>query len=73
MLALTNCLFLFANNDYNRRMEKKTIMLGMLVGSVVGGGIPMLWGADILSFAPIIFTVIGGLLGIWLAYKLVGS
>ncbi len=51
-------------------MEKKTIMLGMVVGSSVGSFVPMLWGADILSFSSIIFAAIGGLFGIWGAYKL---
>ncbi len=51
-------------------MDKKVIMLGMLVGSAVGSFVPLLWGGNLLSFSSIIFTVIGGIFGIWSAYKL---
>lgn len=50
-------------------MDKKVIMLGMVFGSIIGGYIPTLFGASIFSFSSIIFTAIGGFLGIWVAYK----
>ena len=46
------------------------IWIGVLVGSVIGGWIPTLWGAGALSFTGIIGSTIGGLLGIYLDAKL---
>jgi hypothetical protein len=45
-------------------------MIGMIIGSTLGGFVPLIWGADLLSFWSIIFTAIGGFAGIWLGYKL---
>ena len=49
---------------------KKTVMLGMVVGSTIGGLVPMLWGAGMFDFSSVIFTGAGGVLGIWLGFKL---
>jgi hypothetical protein len=51
---------------------KQAVWVGMLVGSAVGGFISRLWGAGLVSFSSIIFTALGGFLGIWLGYKLSG-
>jgi uncharacterized membrane protein YeaQ/YmgE (transglycosylase-associated protein family) len=50
-------------------MNKKTIMLGMIIGSTVGGYLPILFGSDSFSFASVICTFIGGAIGIWLTFK----
>lgn len=42
----------------------------MFVGSGLGGFIPYLWGAGTFSLSSVIFTAIGGFLGIWLGYKI---
>jgi hypothetical protein len=42
------------------------IWIGILVGSTIGGLIPTLWGADMLSGSGILFSGIGALAGIWL-------
>lgn len=49
--------------------RKKLIILGMVIGSVAGGYAPLLFGADDLMLS-IIGSTAGGLLGIWLGYKL---
>jgi hypothetical protein len=49
--------------------NKKIIWIGMLVGSFIGGYIPALWGANMLSMSSVFLTAIGGMLGIWLGYK----
>ena len=54
-------------------MEKKYIMLGMFVGTTAGGYLPVLWGGNVFSFTSIILGVIGGIVGIWGAHKLVNS
>lgn len=50
---------------------KKFIWGGMVVGSTLGGFAPLLWGGDAgLSFSSIILTAVGGIVGIFIAYKL---
>ena len=52
-------------------MSRKTlVMLGMVIGSIAGGYIPVLFGAGLLSFISVIGNGIGGILGIWISYKL---
>ena len=52
-------------------MSAKTMVrLGILVGSTVGGYIPTFWGAEMLSFSTLFGSLIGGLLGVWVAYKI---
>jgi hypothetical protein len=50
--------------------SKSLIMIGLVVGSTIGGCVPMLWGAGGLSIASVLFGAIGGLLGIWAGYKI---
>lgn len=45
-------------------------MAGMTVGSLIGGYVPMLWGADLLSVSSVLGNAVGGLLGIWIAFKM---
>ena len=45
------------------------IMLGMLVGSVAGGYVPALLGADSFSLS-LLGSTVGASLGIWMAYKI---
>lgn len=50
-------------------MLKLFVGVGMIVGSIVGGYLPMLWGASIFSLTSIITSAIGALLGIYIGYK----
>lgn len=50
-------------------MNKLLIGIGMFLGSTVGSYVPVLWGGSILSITSIVFSVIGGILGIWLGYQ----
>jgi len=45
-------------------------MLGLIVGSTIGGYIPILLGASFLSYWSLFGNAAGGLLGIYAAYKL---
>lgn len=45
------------------------IWLGVLIGSTIGGFIPELWGGDLFSYSSVLFSGIGGFVGIWLGYK----
>ena len=52
-------------------MERsRLIWIGLFVGSAVGGYVPALWGAGMLSFSSVIGSAIGGGAGIWLGYRL---
>lgn len=46
------------------------IWIGVLVGGFIGGWIPTLWDASLLSLSGIIGSTIGGLIGIYLGAKL---
>lgn len=50
--------------------SNKLIWLGMGLGGFIGSFVPYIWGASSLSISSIIFTAIGGILGIWIGYKL---
>ncbi|MBS9387411.1 MAG: hypothetical protein ACLBM3_19910 [Dolichospermum sp.] len=50
-------------------MNKLLISIGMFFGSTIGSYIPLLWGGSLFSFTSILFSVMGGLLGIWLGYR----
>jgi uncharacterized membrane protein YeaQ/YmgE (transglycosylase-associated protein family) len=47
---------------------KSMVMLGLVVGSTLGGFVPNLWGADTFSYWSLVFSTLGGALGIWLGY-----
>jgi hypothetical protein len=51
-------------------MNKLIIGIGMFAGSTIGSYIPVLWGASLLSFSSILFSVIGGILGIVIGYRI---
>jgi hypothetical protein len=50
--------------------QKSLVWLGMFVGSSLGSLIPFFWGADLFSFSSVLLGAIGGLFGIWLAFKI---
>jgi len=51
-------------------VSKKTIVyISAFVGSLIFGYIPTLWGAGFLSLSSLIFSTIGGVLGIVIAIK----
>lgn len=54
----------------NDRMRRGPTYLGATVGSFAGSLVPNLWGAGALSLWSVLFFVIGGLAGIWLAYRM---
>lgn len=49
---------------------KKSIWVGVFVGSTVGSYIPELWGAGFLSFSSLFFSAVGSLIGIYFGYQL---
>jgi uncharacterized membrane protein YeaQ/YmgE (transglycosylase-associated protein family) len=49
---------------------KKWVTLGIIVGSIVGGFVPELWGASAFGLWAVITSTIGALIGIWAGVKL---
>jgi hypothetical protein len=51
-------------------VSKKTLIWGGLtVGSALGGYLPALWGGELISFSSVISSAAGGIVGIWLGYR----
>lgn len=48
----------------------KAVMVGMMIGSIVGGYIPLLWGDSAFSMTAVFTSAIGGFLGIFISYKI---
>jgi hypothetical protein len=52
-------------------MSRKTLIwIFLTVGSYVGSWIPSLWDAGAFSMSGVFLGALGGILGIWLAFKL---
>ncbi len=52
-------------------MYKLFVTLGAGIGGIAGAYVPALWGdTDLFSGMSILFSVIGGIVGIWLGYLL---
>jgi len=49
---------------------KTLIWLGVFAGSALGGWLPTLLGADLLSLWGVLGSVLGGLAGIWAGSRL---
>ncbi len=49
---------------------KKIVWLGFILGSLIGGLIPSVWGANQFSFSTAFFSFLGGAAGIWLGYRI---
>ncbi|MBI3619860.1 hypothetical protein HY214_01815 [Candidatus Roizmanbacteria bacterium] len=53
--------------------DKKVVMFGLTVGSLVGSFVPTLWGVSAFSYTSVFAGAVGGLIGILVAYKLISS
>jgi hypothetical protein len=52
-------------------MDNKTLSwIFVFIFSTVGSLIPLVWGADELSFSSILLGGAGAIFGIWLAFKM---
>jgi hypothetical protein len=45
------------------------IWIWILIGSTIGGFIPALWGADLISYSGVLFSGIGAVVGLWLSQR----
>jgi len=46
------------------------VFLGMTIGSMAGGYIPVFFGADLISYSSVFFSAVGAIIGVWIGYKL---
>jgi uncharacterized membrane protein YeaQ/YmgE (transglycosylase-associated protein family) len=60
--------FLRFNGWQGIMSREKMIMLGMVVGSMVGGYLPALFGFEGFIVS-LLGSIIGGIIGIWIGYK----
>ena len=51
-------------------MRKTIILTVMIIGTYIGSCVPLLWGGSLLSMSSILFSGVGGFVGIYIAYKL---
>lgn len=53
-------------------MSEKTIVMGATtLGTIVGGFIPMFWGGSTFSYASVLLSAVGGVIGLYVSYKMV--
>ena len=53
-------------------MRKGPTYVGAGVGSFAASFIPVLWGAGQFSMSSLLFFMVGGIAGVWVAYRLFG-
>jgi len=44
--------------------------IAVLIGSTIGGVVPALWGGELLSYAGVLFSGVGGAVGLWIADRM---
>jgi predicted MFS family arabinose efflux permease len=49
---------------------RSRIWLGIFIGSMIGGLVPELWGADLFSYTSVLLSGIGAFVGLWIGYKM---
>lgn len=49
---------------------KKLCWIGAIVGSSIGGYLPVLWGGEMLSLTGLVCSMFGGFAGIWVGYRI---
>ena len=50
-------------------MTKTFVMTGMIIGSLAGGYLPVLWGGSVFSMSSILWSAAGAFFGIWVGFK----
>ena len=50
--------------------SRVSIWIALFIGSTIGGMIPELWGAEMLSYTSLILSGVGALVGLWIAIKM---
>jgi uncharacterized membrane protein YeaQ/YmgE (transglycosylase-associated protein family) len=45
-------------------------MMGLCIGSLIGGYVPTLFGAGFLSMWGVVGSTVGAILGLWITYRI---
>lgn len=53
--------------------NRSLYLLGAAVGGTIGGFVPSIWGGSDFGGWSILLSTVGGLLGIWAAYRFIKS
>jgi uncharacterized membrane protein YeaQ/YmgE (transglycosylase-associated protein family) len=48
-------------------------MMGLLIGSLIGGCIPSIFGAGVFSMWGLLGSTVGAILGLWIAYRITAA
>jgi len=43
--------------------------IAIFIGSTIGGFVPVLWGGEMVSYAGVLWSGIGALVGLWIANR----
>jgi hypothetical protein len=46
------------------------IWIGSTIGSLIAAPIPLLWGADLISYQVALFSCLGSLAGWWIGHRM---
>ena len=57
----------FARRGLGRIGVGSRVWIAVLIGSTVGGFVPALWGGELLSYAGVLFSGVGAVVGLWIA------
>jgi uncharacterized protein YcfJ len=49
---------------------RSTIWIGILIGSTIGGLIPLLWGDGMFSYSSVLLSGAGAFVGLWIGAKI---
>jgi len=50
--------------------RKSSIWVGVFIGSIIGGYIPVLLGSSLLSYSSLFGNAVGAIIGLWAGYKI---
>jgi len=53
-------------------MDRRVVWLFVLVGSTLGGLAPEVWGGSAFGLASLTLASLGGVGGVWVAFRLTG-
>jgi predicted MFS family arabinose efflux permease len=49
---------------------RSTVWIAIFIGSTIGGMIPQLWGAGMLSYWSVMLSGAGAFAGLWVAHRI---
>jgi uncharacterized membrane protein YeaQ/YmgE (transglycosylase-associated protein family) len=56
--------------EASKKGSNRSIWLGILIGSTIGGFIPELWDAGLFSYSSVLLSGAGAFVGLWVGFKM---